>query len=93
MLLNPNFLSYCTEVSDYDVTSKTLVFTASASDQFSTVSVPITDDVFLEGDEYFFAKLAFAAPLLAFNIILDPARAMVSIEDNDGEGVGLAGVR
>ena len=49
------------------------------------LSIPITDDSLLEGNETFFLTLtAVSSTLVRINNVISPDRAEIVIQDNDG---------
>ena len=64
---------------DYDVTSTNLIFSATTSSQI--VTIPILEDSILESSETINVTLMSVDPAA----ILNPASAVVTIEDNDGK--------
>jgi len=64
---------------DYDVTSTNLIFSATTSSQI--VTIPILEDSIVEGSETINVTLTSVDPAA----ILNPASAVISIEDNDGK--------
>ena len=64
---------------DYGVTSNELIFSATASSQ--VVAIAILDDTILESSETIHVTLTSMDPAA----ILNPASAVITIEDNDGK--------
>ena len=64
---------------DYGVTSRDLIFSATTSSQI--VTIPILEDTRLESSETINVTLTSADPAT----ILNPASAVITIEDNDGK--------
>jgi len=64
---------------DYDVTSTNLIFSATTSSQI--VTIPILEDSILESSETINVTLMSVDPAA----ILNPASAVITIEDNDGK--------
>ena len=64
---------------DYSVTSNELIFSATTSSQ--VVAIVILDDTILESSETIHLTLTSVDPAA----ILNPASAVISIEDNDGK--------
>ena len=60
-----------------------MTLTFDATDTEFTVSVPIIDDLRLENNEDFRARLMLTAP--STQVFVDPANATVTITDNDSE--------
>ena len=68
---------------DYDITSSNLIFSATTSSQI--VAIPILDDPVLESSETINVTLTSVDPAA----ILNPASAVITIEDNDGKYLNL----
>ena len=68
--------------SDYNSTVIELVF--SATDHHHVVRVPIINDSFTEINKRFRASLSLVENN-GINVVVDPALAIVTIEDDDGE--------
>ena len=64
---------------DYSITSRDLIFSATTSSQ--NVEIPILDDPVLENSETINVTLASVDPAA----MLDPASAVITIEDNDSK--------
>ena len=64
---------------DYAVTNSDLAFNTTTSSQ--TVTIPILEDNIFEGSETIIVTLTSADPAA----IVNPSRASVTIEDNDGK--------
>jgi len=64
---------------DYDVTSTNLIFSATTSSRI--VTIPILEDSIVEGSETINVTLISVDPAA----ILNPASAVITIEDNDGK--------
>ena len=64
---------------DYTVTSSDLTFNAVTSSQ--TVTIPLHEDIIVEGSETIIVNVTSADPAA----ILNPPSASVTIEDNDGK--------
>ena len=64
---------------DFDVTSSDLIFNTATSSQI--VIIPILEDVFLENSETINVTLTSVDSAA----ILNPANAVIAIEDNDGK--------
>ena len=70
-----------TEDSDYNKTTLSSVISGTNT---ISVSVPITDDEYSEGDETFFASL-IAGLIFPDSVTLDPSNADAIITDDDGK--------
>ena len=64
---------------DYSITSSDLIFSATTSSQI--VAIPILDDTVLESSETIHMTLTSVDPAA----ILNPAGAVITIEDDDGQ--------
>ena len=64
---------------DYNFTSSEVIFSATTSSQ--VVTIPILEDIILESSETINVTLMSVDPA----VILNPASAVITIEDNDGK--------
>ena len=78
MLLN-HFSSLYIATADYNFTSSELIFGATTSSQ--VVTIAIVEDTILESSETINVTLMSVDPAA----ILNPASAVITIEDNDGK--------
>ena len=69
---------------DYTTTSVTLTFT-NGNQGAMPVSIPIEDDVFVEGLETFEVELSIPLAFASRAVAVDPSLAVVTIVDNDGK--------
>ena len=78
MFLN-HFSSLFVATVDYNFTSSELIFNATTSSEI--VAIPILGDTVLESSETIHVTLMSVDPAA----ILNPASAVITIEDNDGK--------
>ena len=77
----PRLLLSLTAPIDYTAVMRTLNF-ASGTTRV-TVDIPINNDDIVESVENFFATLTLETP--GANVVVDPARAEIRINDSDSE--------